>query len=106
MEVPLEKKEVKYRSLIQLFSQHRKRQITLLVICTLSIIADILFVYQIQDLIDFINQHVPFQKLLTVFFRIATLGTVSFLLNLIQMRKWHHLRHLLMNSMRVRMFQS
>ena len=63
-------KSIKYKDLIKLFKNLRKQQITLFIICLLSITAEILLTYQVQGLVDAIVDATSFNALLNVFYKI------------------------------------
>ncbi len=99
-------KSIKYKDLIKLFKNLRKQQITLFIICLLSITSEILLTYQVQGLVDAIVDATSFNTLLNVFYKILFWGILSFLLTLYQTRKWHYFRYKLINSMRYKMYKS
>lgn len=104
--ISIKSKNIKYRDIIKIFKDIRKEQIFLFIICALAVIADVLLVYQVQDLIDSINTKSEFTNLAIIFLKIIFWGTLSFVINLVQIRKWHYFGNKLINSMRCKMYKS
>lgn len=102
----MKKQDIKYKHLISLFRDFRKKQIFLFIICSIAIFAELIFVYQIRALVDAINEKVLFNDLQILFVNICFWGITSFVLNVYQTQKWHDLRCLLINSMRLKMYKS
>ncbi|MBE6049156.1 MAG: ABC transporter ATP-binding protein [Clostridium sp.] len=102
----MDKEHIKYKDLLNLFTNLKKQQLILFIICLLSITAEILLTYQVQGLVDAIVDGNEFNDLLKVFYRILFFGCLSFILTLYQTRRWHYFRYKLINSMRYRMYKS
>lgn len=98
--------KAKYKQLIGLFKDCRKKQIMLFIICTISIIVETLLVYQIQDLIDSVVEGKSRSEILPILFRIIMTGIITFVISVVQARSWHFFRHELINKMRIRMYKS
>lgn len=94
---------MKYRELLHLFKNIRGKQIYLLIICSLSILADSITLLQIQKLVDAIiatNTMGELNRLVMIMF---LLGAISFCLNTYQMKVWHTFSKFLENEMRSKM---
>lgn len=97
------KNKLKYRELLHLFKNIRGKQIYLLIICSLSILADSITLLQIQKLVDAIiatNTMGEINRLVMIMF---LLGAISFCLNTYQMKVWHTFSKFLENEMRSKM---
>lgn len=102
----MKRENVKYKDIINLFSNLRKKQIELFIICALAITSDMFLTYQIQGLVDTIVNKDPFSNIVHVFLRIILWGFLSFTLTLYQTKRWHIFRYELVNSMRFNMYKS
>lgn len=95
----------KYKALISLFKDCRKKQIVLFILCLFSIITNILLVYQIQNLINSAVNHKSKEYFCSILIRTVILGFITFLATSIQTQKWHLFRNELINKMRIRMYE-
>lgn len=97
--------KAKYKQLTSLFRDFRGKQINLFILCALSIILNILLIYQVQGLvnnaIDVSKKEVFFDLLL----KTILLGLFTFVTTVIQTQKWHLFRHDLINRMRIKMYK-
>jgi len=95
----------KYRQLTNLFRDFRKKQIFLFIICSISIILNILLVYQIQDLINIAVKENSKEYFIDILIRTCCLGLFTFLATVYQTQRWHLFRHELINNMRLKMYR-
>lgn len=98
-------KSTKYYQLTKLFSNQRKSKFVLLVICTVSVSLNLLFAYQIQDLVDSIVSGNSHEGIFNIFLKICAIGLGAFLVSIIQTREWHIFRYKVVNQMRTLMFE-
>lgn len=77
----------KFKQLKGLFKDCRKKQVVLLILCSISVVTNILLVYQIQSLIDSVVDGSSRFKFLQILIRIAILGMFAFVSTVVQTRK-------------------
>ena len=102
----MKKNNVKYSELLKIFKDLRKEQIFLFFICSISVIANTFLVYQVQGLVDGINNSIPFKDLVKVFYKILFWGIFTFISELYQVKRWHYFGSKLINNMRYKMYKS
>lgn len=90
----------KYIELTKLFRNLRKKQICLLFVCLLSIVLNLLFIYQIQEFVDMVTQLEEWNAIMRMFLIICAIGGLSLVVGIIENRKWHTFRYTLINQMR------
>lgn len=84
----MKKNNVKYSELLKIFKDLRKEQVFLFFICSISVIANTFLVYQVQGLVDGINNSIPFNDLVKVFYKIVFLGGFTFVSELYEVKRW------------------
>lgn len=97
--------KTKYKELTKLFTNLKKDQLLLLVLCTFAVTLSLYFTYQIQGLVDLIVSGTKMQEIWPVFFRILLLGCAAFVLGVLQTKYWHIFRYKVMNQMRSMMYE-
>lgn len=102
----MKKNNVKYSELLKIFKDLRKEQVFLFFICSISVIANTFLVYQVQGLVDGINNGIPFKDLVKVFYKILFWGIFTFISELYQVKRWHYFGSKLINNMRYKMYKS
>lgn len=102
----MKKNNVKYSELLKIFKDLRKEQVFLFFICSISVIANTFLVYQVQGLVDGINNSIPFKDLVKVFYKILFWGIFTFISELYQVKRWHYFGSKLINNMRYKMYKS
>jgi ABC-type bacteriocin/lantibiotic exporter with double-glycine peptidase domain len=98
--------KAKFKQLKELFNDCRKKQIILFVLCSFSVISEILLMYQVQGLIDNVVDGSSRNVLLQNFLQIVMTGIFAFIATVVQTRMWHIFRHELINKMRIKMYKS
>ena len=94
----------KYIELTKLFRNLRKKQIGLFFVCLLSIVLNLLFIYQIQEFVDMVTQLEEWNAIIRMFLIICAIGGLSLVVGIIENRKWHTFRYTLINQMRCMMY--
>lgn len=97
-------KNFKYHELVKLFREYRPQQIKLLILCSLSTVFYMYFVYLVQDFVDLITSSASMQEIWQMFGHIAVIGLLYLILEIWQNQNWHIFRHTVMNSMRTKMY--
>lgn len=97
------KNKIKYKELLGLFKNIRRKQLYLLFICSLSILIDNIMLLQIQKLVDAIVAKNAISAINWLVLIMFLFGGVSFCLNTYQMKIWHTFSKYLENEMRNKM---
>lgn len=96
---------VKYTQLVRLFENLRKRQIRLLLVCTLADVLNLYMLYQIQGFVDLVVGRESYEKVLYVFLRIVLTGVLFLTAQVYQANEWQLFRHTVINQMRMLMYR-
>lgn len=98
-------KKVTYKQLMKLFREFRSQQILLLSICLISLFLNIFFIYQIQGIVDCVINQSDLKIFVRLLQKILILGILTLGMNVIQNTCWSNFRNLLINKMRVLLYQ-
>lgn len=95
-----------FSQLVRLFSKFRKNQLFQLILSGSQICLELVFIYQLQGLIDAIVYSNSSAVITSSFKGVILWGVASFLFNIIENSAWHKLRNRLINDLRWRLFDS